>query len=183
MISKNTLAAVVLLMPLTSMAVSAQEQEKEDRFKLFRFLVGSWTGQQKGVPGVGTGARTYEPVMTETYLLGKNRATYPPQEKNPKGEVHEDWEILSYDRARKTFAVRQFNVESFVVHYVLVRSDPAKQVFVFQSEHIENGPVGMQARLTWKSPAADAFEETFEVAMPGENFETYAESNWARQKP
>lgn len=42
-----------------------------------------------------------------------------PTEKNPKGEVHEDFGIFSYDQARKTFVMRGFYVEGFVNTYVM----------------------------------------------------------------
>ena len=31
----------------------------------------------------------------------RTKATFEPQEKNPKGEVHEDWGFFSYDRSKK----------------------------------------------------------------------------------
>jgi len=44
--------------------------------------------------------RTYEFVMNGRFLHERNISPYPPQEKNPKGEVHEHWTMFSYDRTQ-----------------------------------------------------------------------------------
>ena len=38
----------------------------------------------------------------------KTRSVFEPTEKNPKGEIHEDFGVFSYDRTRKTFVMREF---------------------------------------------------------------------------
>jgi hypothetical protein len=45
--------------------------------------------------------RTYEFVLGSRFVHERNVSTYPPQEKNKSGEVHEHWSFLSYDRARQ----------------------------------------------------------------------------------
>ena len=40
----------------------------------------------------------------------KTRSVFEPTEKNPKGEIHEDFGVFSYDRTRKTFVMRGFYV-------------------------------------------------------------------------
>jgi hypothetical protein len=51
-------------------------------------------------------------------LLLDNRVEYPAQARNPKGEIHEDEAVISFDRARKVLVLRQFHVEGFVNQYV-----------------------------------------------------------------
>jgi hypothetical protein len=49
--------------------------------------------------------------QTRRFIESRTRVTYPPQEKNPKGEVHEDIGLISYDRRRNAFVLRQFHKE------------------------------------------------------------------------
>ena len=79
-----------------------------------RSLEGSWTGVVNGKPGVGKSERTYEFVLGGRFLQVRNKSVYEPQPKNPKGEVHEDWGMVSFDGGRKLFVLRQFHVEGFV---------------------------------------------------------------------
>jgi len=88
--------------------------KKEDAWKPIRFLVGTWDGVAEGEAVRGTVKRTYEFVMNGRFLHERNISTYPPQEKNPKGEVHEHWTMFSYDRARNSLVMRQFHQEGFV---------------------------------------------------------------------
>src|SRR5262245_4129046 len=79
-----------------------------------RPLAGTWTGSSNGEPGNGTVVRSYEFVLDNKYLHVRNKSTYAPQPKNPKGEVHEDWGMFSYDSGRKKLVLRQFHIEGFV---------------------------------------------------------------------
>ena len=68
------------------------------------------------------------------------------------------------------FHFRQFHVEGFVVHYVL--EPPTKPgTFVFISEAIENIPAGYRSRETHVVLGPDEFEEVFELAEPGKDFQ------------
>jgi hypothetical protein len=132
-------------------------------------LVGRWTGTSDGQPGKGAVERQYERVLGSKFIQVRNRSTYPPQEKNPKGETHEDLGFFSFDRGRKRIVFRQFHIEGFVNQYVLEPSSTANRV-VFTSESIENIPAGFRARETYVFSGSDRFEEIFEIAEPGKNF-------------
>src|SRR5512140_3091590 len=90
--------------------LSAQTTSAPDVWEPVRFLVGAWEGDVSGQPGSGKSQREYRLVMKNRYLEVRNKSTYPSQAKNPKGEVHEDWGMISYDRARKMFVLRQFHL-------------------------------------------------------------------------
>lgn len=120
----------------------AQTAQKTDPWEPLRFLVGEWTGTSDGRPGKGTVKRKYEWVLNGRFLRETNVSTYPPQEANPKGEVHEHWTMFSHDRGRKMFVMRQFHVEGFVNQYVLSQNAVAPNGFVFESEAFENLPSG-----------------------------------------
>lgn len=159
-----------------------QTNAAEDVWSLFRFFEGKWEGTGAGEPGNSTVHREYQFVLDGGFLLVKNRSTYLPQEKSPKGEVHEDWGVFSRDRLRKLFVLRQFNVEGFVNQYTIdtLRLDSA--TLVFTTEAIENLRPGWRARETYKLLHEDEFIETFELAGPGKQFEVYSETHLQRVK-
>ena len=150
-----------------------------DRWAAVRFLIGTWYTTSEGQAGSGTGTRQYRFVLRERYIEGRATATYPPQEKNTKGEVHEDVGYISYDRARKRLVFRQFHAEGFVNQYVADEA-PASGKVVFTSEAIENIPSGFRARETWIVQGPDAFEEVFEIAEPGKEFTVYSRTRLKR---
>jgi len=78
-------------------------------------LIGTWSGTSSGSAGEASVQRRYVFVMSGRYLHETSTSTYPPQEKNKTGEVHEHWGMFSYDKPRKT--LRQFHIESFVNTY------------------------------------------------------------------
>jgi hypothetical protein len=95
--------------------------------------------------------------------------------------VHEDTGIYSFDRGVKRIRFRQFHVEGFVVHYVLApHTKPG--TFVYDSETIENIPVGYRSRETHLVLGPDEFEEVFELAEPGKDFKVYSRTKFTRMK-
>jgi hypothetical protein len=55
-----------------------------------------------------------------------------------------------------------------------------KDTLVFDSEAIENIPVGWRARETYKFAGAEAFEEIFELAEPSKDFTVYSHNRFKR---
>jgi hypothetical protein len=149
---------------------------QEDRWTPLRPLLGAWEGTSRGQPGQGTVRREYRLVLGDRFIEVQNTSTYPPQEKNPKGEVHEDRGFISYDTARKLFVLRQFHVEGFVNTYV---APPGGAPIVFTSEAIENIPAGFRARETYRLEAGELVE-VFELAEPGKDFAIYSETRLRR---
>ena len=141
-------------------------------------LEGEWRGIGEGEPGTSNVERSYRWVLGGRYLEVRNRSTYAPQPKNPKGEQHEDIGLVSYDKARKKLVFRQFHVEGFVNHYVLDSTTP--EMFVFASEAIENIPPGFRARETLRFVSDGQLEETFEIAEPDKDFEIYSMTKLAK---
>lgn len=143
-------------------------------------FVGSWDGQGEGEPGESIVARLYEPAIGGRFLMVRNSSTYLPQAKNPKGETHEDLGFFSFDKARKRFVLRQFNVEGFVNQFVATSADFEDDTLVVESEAIENIGPGWRARETYRFKGADAFEEIFELAAPGKGFAVYSHNRLRR---
>ena len=179
--------AMGLLMTLLCLVISVAAVEKqppgrtEDVWRPLRFLLGSWDGTSSGQPGNGTSTREYRLVMKDQFIEVRNRTTYPPQEKNPKGEVHEDVGYISFDRNRKMFVLRQFHGEGFVNTYVATPPSGPGQV-VFTSEAIENIPSGWRARETYRVLSDDERLEIFELAEPGKDFTTYSEARLKKRR-
>jgi hypothetical protein len=146
----------------------------------FNFFIGAWQGTGEGKSGNSRVERTYEFVLNSKFIFVKSKSTYDPQEKNPKGEVHEEWGFISNDRARKTYIFRQFHIEGFVNHYVLIELVEDSQTIRFITEGIENIPSGWIARETYQILSPNEFVEIFELAGPGKEFEVYSENRFQR---
>ncbi len=173
----TTLAAALAGIATTPMVAPAQE----DVWAPFRPLAARWEGTSHGQPGDGKTERSCEFVLRGMFLECRNKTTYPPQAKNAKGEVHEDVGLVSYDKARKTFVLRQFHVEGFVNQYVLEGPPAAGRPLTFVTESIENIPPGWRASETWQI-TGDDWTETFGLASGGKPFEPYSESRLRRVK-
>ena len=161
--------------------IPARQPVAADPFALVAFLIGTWDGTSEGQPGKGTLRREYVRALNGRFMRVHNRSEYPVQEKNPKGEVHEDEGYLSFDRARKKLVLRQFHVEGFVNQYVQDDDTSATRIS-FTTESIENIPAGWRARETYVVHGPDAFEEIFELAESGKPFEVYSRAQLRRVK-
>jgi hypothetical protein len=150
-----------------------------DPLQPLAFLVGRWEGSSEGQPGRGIVQREYTRILNSQFIRAQNRSVYPPQDKNPKGETHEDFGVFSFDKSRGRAVFRQFHVEGFVNQYV-ADADPQPGKVVFTSEAIENIPAGYRARETYVMLGPDAFEEIFELAEPGKPFEPYSRAHLTR---
>jgi hypothetical protein len=153
-----------------------------DVWKPLRAFLGEWKGDVDGEPGSGKGEREYTFVLKDRFIRVSNKSTYPPQDKNPKGETHEDVGYFSYDRTTKKFVLRQFHVEGFVNQYVLERASDDLRTLAFVSTSIENIAPGWRARETYRFTGEDEFTETFELAEPGKDFAVYSRTQFHRAK-
>jgi hypothetical protein len=172
---------LVLILVIIPCLVWSQEQAKQDPWDQLSFFAGSWEGEVSGKAGIGIGERSYEFILQGQFLHVKNKATFEPQEKNPEGEVHEDWGVFSYDGGRKMFVFRQFHVEGFVNQYALDSASSDGKTLVFVTEGIENIPDGWRAKLTFIVENDDSFIEQFQLAPPGKDFGTCIENRWKRK--
>ena len=185
MIMKSVLASmaavcgfVVLVTPVSG-AIKSSQGAAVDPLQPLAFLIGRWEGSSEGQPGRANVQREYTRILNSRFIRVQNKSVYPPQEKNPKGETHEDFGVFSFDKSRKVAVLRQFHVEGFVNQYV---SDlvPQDGKLVFASEAIENIPPGYRARESYTVMGRDEFEELFELAEPGQSFETYSRARFKR---
>ena len=169
---------VILICPLL---LAAQTAPPKDRWEPFRYFIGTWKGTGKGEPGVSTLEREYKIVLGNKFINVTHKSRYEPQPKNPKGETHEDWGYISFDRVRKVYVLRQFHVEGFVTQYYAQTLTADGKTIVFLSENLENLPAGYRARETYKILNENEFIEVFELAPPGKDFSVYSENHFKRQ--
>ena len=176
---KAILRSLTLIVLALMWSTGGRSQTIEDRWARARFLLGSWEGPTEGQSGKGTDQRRYGLALRDRFVEVHNTSAYPAQEKNPKGEVHQDVGFISYDNARRRLVMRQFHVEGFVNQYV-EDVPPRGGDLSFTSESIENIPPGWRARETYVKHGPDAFEEIFELAEPGKPFEVYSHAHFKR---
>ena len=179
----QSIAEVVCLLALIVPTVAFGQEPKPDPWAPVRFLVGKWQGTAAGKAGDGTVTRQYEFVLGERYIHERNTSTYPPQDRNKKGEVHEHWSFVSYDRARKVLVLRQFHIEGFVNQYSFRPEESGPESLVFEGEAFENFGSKWRMRETYRILGPDEFTETFELAPPDKPFEVYSKNHFKRVRP
>ena len=169
----------VVFATLATGVVHATQTPAGDPLQPLAFLIGRWEGTSDGQPGEARVRREYTRILNSRFIRVENQSVYQPQEKNPKGETHEDFGVFSFDTSRRRAVLRQFHVEGFVNQYVAdLASRPA--TFEFTSEAIENIPPGWRARETYVVLGPDEFDEVFELAGPGKPFERYSRAHLKR---
>jgi hypothetical protein len=173
------MVACVLVTALPAAVLAQQAASAPDVWAPVRFMAGEWTGIAEGEPGKGSSTRTYTFAIKDRYLYERNVSTYPPQDANKTGEVHEHWSLISYDKSRKAIVLRQFHQEGFVNQYV---RDASLGPLVFVSESFENFPNTWKARESYDIVSSDEFVETFELAEPGKAFTVYSKTRFKRRQ-
>ncbi|RUT79177.1 hypothetical protein [Ancylomarina longa] len=170
------LLLLFILLPLVGMA---QDQKLPDNFSALNFFMGNWQSETSGKAGKGIGTQSYTMEMNGQYIGVKNETKFEASEKNPEGEVHQDWGMISFDENRGKIVYRQFNIEGYVNQYVLDHSKEG--IFVFETEAIENVPAGFRARITLKVVDDNTYEEGFELAAPGKDYSGCIYNTWKRK--
>ena len=160
---------------------SAAQAQDTDPWAPVARLVGEWRGTATGQSGTGVVTRRYAKVLGGRFIQETNTSTYAPQEQNKKGEVHEHAGMFSFDKQRKVLMLRQFHSEGFVNTYKQVSEGGAAKL-VFESEGFENFSNAWRARETYEFDGDDRFVETFELAPPGKDYQTYSRTELKRER-
>jgi hypothetical protein len=174
------IATCLLVALVVSGPAGAADATPEDWQPVAR-LIGTWSGTASGSAGEASVQRRYAFVVGGRYVHETNTATYPPQEKNKTGEVHEHWGIFSFDKQRRTLVLRQFHVESFVNTYRRVEPPAgASATLVFESESFEKFNNAWKARESAEFLFDDDLVEVFELAPPGQPWRFYSRAQLRR---
>ena len=173
---KNFFCPVLLFILLPVLAFS------QTHFEKFDFLIGDWQGVETGVSGDGIGFRTYSYELGKNYITERNQSTFPKTEKRPKGEVHRDFGVISYNSNKNEIVYRSFNVEGFTNIFVLDSTVSTKDKFVFITREIENNPGDWKARVIIEKKSETEFVESFDIATDGKNFTPFLKNHWHKVK-
>jgi hypothetical protein len=172
---------LIIILVLGPMMGYAQMTKSDSLWLPLRSLIGKWAGTGQAPEGKGNYERTYQFVLNNKFIEVRSKSVYAPSQEKPKGYVHEDVGMISYDKSRKTFILRQFHGEGFVNEYVLESVSADGKTIVFVTESIENIPKGWRARETYRI-SDQAFTENFDLAEPGKDFTPYTNASFTKQK-
>jgi len=153
----------------------------DDRWAPFRYFLGAWEGDAIGFGRQSSLERSCELVLKDQFLRLSTVAIFPPQEGLAEGERHEDWGMLSYDTARKTFVFRQYFGEGFMNQYLAEIAEDGRTI-TMTTELIESFEPGWRARLTFRIIDEDTFEQRLELAQPDKDYFTCQEGTLRRKK-
>ena len=171
---------ILLTLLFLSSIIFAQSENIATKWEPFKFLIGKWEGSGTGKFGDSKIEREYEYLMGGTYIIGKNKSTYEKQEKNPEGEIHDHWDIISYDKVMAKYVFRQFHAEDITNTFSLDSLNAAQGILEFESESIENFIDGWKAKEVHKIINENAFIEIFYLAPPGKEYSGYVRNTFRR---
>jgi len=60
-------------------------------WKFLNTFLGKWNSEVNGKAGLGKRIREYLNIIQGNFFHYNNKTIFKPQEKNPKGEIREDW--------------------------------------------------------------------------------------------
>lgn len=172
---------IIILLLILPLHAFAQLTKQDSLWLPLKGLIGTWKGTGEGPDGKGTYERTYQRVLNNKYIEVRNKTEYLPTAEKPKGYHHEDFGVISYDKARKKFVFRQFQIEGFVNEYLLESISADGKTITFVTESIENIPAGWRGRETYTF-TENGFTEVFDLAEPGKDFAPYTRARFQRQK-
>ena len=161
-------------------AVAGAAEPAKDGLAELRWMQGEWRGVGEGEPGTSGSERHIDAYLENKYIRATGRSVYPKQEKNPKGEVHEQLNLWSYDRARSAIVLREFDTLGFIGTYVLDKAASAPDRWVLVAESLENVPKGWKARYVFTRKSEDEYHEMLELDADGKGFQPYVTNHFLK---
>ncbi|HEU5137675.1 MAG TPA: hypothetical protein VFU13_21210 [Steroidobacteraceae bacterium] len=172
------LVATAFLIALSTLLHAAEP--KADGLAELRWLVGEWRGVGEGDPGTSGSERHIDSFLDGKYIRASGRSVYPRQEKNPKGEIHEELDVWSFDRARSAIVFRQFDTLGFVGTYVHDKASSSADRWVLTAELLENVPKDWKARYIITRKSNDEYHEQLELDPDGKGFKPYVTNRFLK---
>jgi hypothetical protein len=141
-------------------------------------LVGIWSGEGTGQPGLGTGGFSFAWDLQQKILVRKSHADYPATKERPAFS-HQDLMIVYQEPDARLPKAVYFDNEGHVINYAVTVSPDARSI-VFLSESVPSTP---RYRLTYIMNGKERVEMTFEIATPDKpgSFRTYIRADARRQ--
>src|SRR5579884_2868114 len=113
-----------------------------------QFLVGHWTGEGSGSPGVGSGAFSFTPDLQGHVLVRRSFAEYPAKDGRPATR-HDDLMIVYREAESPRLHAVFFDSEGHVIRYGVT---PVEHGAQFVSD---GGAFQMRFRLTYIADGAN----------------------------
>lgn len=161
-------------------ATAVAAEPAKDGLAELRWMEGDWRGIGEGDPGTSGSERHVDSYLGNKYIRATGLSVYPKQEKNPKGEVHSQLNLWSFDRARGAIVMREFDTLGFVCTYVLDKAASAPDRWVVVAESLENVPKGWKARYVITRMSADEYHELLELDPDGKGFQPYVTNRFLK---
>jgi len=155
---------------------------QSDPWAPVRVFEGRWEGSITGKPGKQLSSREYRFVSDGKFLWQHDHSVYEVSSPDAAPKVREDFGYFSYDKFQKRIVWRQFHSEGFVNEYQLESVSAEGKSFEFTTVRIENLPPGWRAKKSYRVLSTDEIEETFSLASPDKEFETYTVAHLRRVK-
>jgi hypothetical protein len=167
---------------LCAVVTTAAEPVKDGLAEL-RWMEGEWRGIGEGEPGTSGSERHADSYLGNQYIRATGRSVYPKQDKNPKGEIHSQLNLWSFDRARGAIVMREFDTLGFVCTYVLDKAASVPDRWVFVAESLENVPKGWKARYMITRKSGDEYHEVLELDPDGKGYKPYVTNRFLKVSP
>ncbi|OGU58214.1 MAG: hypothetical protein A2V66_01515 [Ignavibacteria bacterium RBG_13_36_8] len=174
----NRITCIVIIIILFTSLVWSQQSGKTTKWEQVKFLVGEWTGEGGGQPGVAAGGSSFTSDLDDHIIVRKNFAEYPAKNGRPAFR-HEDLMII-YSNPDGTVKAVYFDNENHVINYDVDIPDDGSSI-VFLSESAEGMPL---FRMTYNIVSEDKVTLSFEIAPSGKinDLSKYIESSMVRSK-
>jgi len=88
----SLIISFVMLFGYFNSTLLAQKESESDPLQYLSYLIGDWTGEGSGKPGVGTGYFSFSFSLDSNIIIRKSHSEYPPSKDRP-AIIHDDLQI------------------------------------------------------------------------------------------
>lgn len=156
---------------------------QENTYYIFDFLIGNWVGSGTGIgKSKSEISASFSYTVGNTYIEVNHHTEFEPSDKRMKGDIHDDWGMISYDKQREVYVYRQFNIEGFYNQFILIDSLTNENIFVFETEQTENVVVGSKTRFTVKKINNFEIETYYDLSLPDKEFANYSRNKLIKEE-
>lgn len=167
-------AKIILTIALFGILTTSFGQQNPNWDK-WSWLLGEWTGEGTGQPGVGGGTFTFKTDLNKKILVRKGQTEFPATGDKP-AVIHKDLMIIYPDYTGNPSKAIYFDNEGHTINYSITYADKSISL---TSDKTSNVPV---FRLTYTLLDNEMVNTKFEMSQYGEKFSTYIEGKSKKTK-